>query len=39
MISIAHHLVHRTLVAVHRFHHVLEHRIEEHARALGVSVG
>ena len=37
--AVAHHLVHRALVAVHRFHHVLEHGVEERARLLGVAVG
>jgi hypothetical protein len=37
--AVAHHLVHRALVAVHRLHHSLQHRIEEFARLLGVAVG
>ena len=36
---VAHDLVDRALVAVDRFHHVLEHRIEELARLLGIAVG
>ena len=36
---VAHDLVHGALVAVHRLHHVLEHRVEELARLLGVAVG
>ena len=37
--AVAHDLVHGALVAVHRLHHALEHRIEERARLLGVAVG
>src|SRR5262249_41300132 len=37
--AIAHDLVHRPLVAVHRCHHVLHHRVEELARLLRVTVG
>ena len=36
---VAHHLVHGAFVAVHRFHHVFENRVEELARLLGVTVG
>jgi hypothetical protein len=36
---VAHHLVHRALVAVDGFHHPLEDGIEELARLLGVAVG
>ena len=36
---VAHHLVDRALVAVDRFHHVLEHRIEDLPRFLGIAVG
>ncbi len=36
---VAHHLVDRTLVAVHRLHHGLQHGIEELARVLRVPVG
>ena len=36
---VAHDLVHRALVAMDRVHHVLEHRIEELARVLGIAVG
>jgi hypothetical protein len=35
---IAHDLIHRALVAVDGFHHELEHRIEELARVLGITV-
>ena len=37
--AVAHHLVHRALVAVHGLHHALEHGVEELARLLGVAVG
>jgi len=36
---IAHHLVHRALVAVDGLHHVLEDGIEKVARVLGIAVG
>ena len=36
---VAHHLVHRALVAVDGVHHALEDGIEESARLLGVTVG
>ena len=36
---VAHHLVHRPLVAVDRLHHAFEHRIEKLPRLLGVAVG
>jgi hypothetical protein len=36
---VAHHLIDRALVAVHGFHHPLEHRVEELPRLLGVAVG
>jgi hypothetical protein len=36
---VAHDLVDGALVAMHRFHHPLEHRIEKLARFLGVAVG
>ena len=37
--AVAHHLVHGALVAVHRLHHPLEHRIEQAARLLGIPIG
>ncbi len=37
--SVAHHLVHRALVAVHSVHHVGEDRVEDLARFLGIAVG
>ena len=37
--AVAHHLVHRALVAVNGVHHQLEHGIEELAGLLGVAVG
>ena len=36
---VAHHLVHRALVAMHRVHHVREDGIENLARFLGIAVG
>ena len=36
---VAHHLVHRALVAVDGLHHPLEHGVEELARLLGIAVG
>jgi hypothetical protein len=36
--AVAHHLVHRALVVMDRFHHPLEHRIKELAGLLGVTV-
>jgi len=36
--TVAHHLVHRPLVAVHRLHHALEHRVEQLACLLGVPI-
>jgi hypothetical protein len=36
--AVTHHLVDRALVAVHRLHHSLEHRIDEPTRLLGVAV-
>ncbi len=36
---VAHHLVHRALVAVDGLHHPFEHRIEDLTRLLGVTVG
>jgi hypothetical protein len=36
---VAHHLVHRALVAVDRLHHVLEDGIEELSRLFGITVG
>jgi hypothetical protein len=36
---VAHHLVHRTLVAVDRLHHAVEHRVQELPGVLGVAVG
>jgi hypothetical protein len=36
---VAHHLVHRALVAVHGVHHVCEDRVEDLARFLGIAVG
>jgi hypothetical protein len=37
--AVAHHLVDDPLVAVHRRHHALQHRVEELPRLLGVAVG
>ena len=37
--AVAHYLVHRPLVAVDRFHHVLEHGIEELPCFLGIAIG
>ena len=37
--AVAHHLVDGALVAVHRLHHALEHRVEELARLLRIAVG
>ena len=37
--AVAHHLVDRALVAVHRLHHALEHRVEDLARLLRIAVG
>ena len=37
--AVAHDLIDCTLVAVHRFHHVLEHRIEDFPRLLRIAVG
>jgi len=37
--AVAHDLVDGALVAMHRFHHPLEHRIEKLARFLGIAVG
>ncbi len=36
---VAHDLVDGAFIAVHRFHHVLEHRIEDLSGLLGVAVG
>jgi hypothetical protein len=36
---VAHHLVHRALVAVHGLHHPLEHGVEELSRVLWITVG
>jgi hypothetical protein len=36
---VAHHLVHRALVAVHRLHHAFEHGVEDLPRLLGIAVG
>ena len=36
---VAHHLVHRALVAVDGVHHPLEDRVQEPARVLGIAVG
>jgi hypothetical protein len=36
---IAHHLVDGALVAVHRLHHPLDHRVEDLSSLLGVAVG
>jgi hypothetical protein len=36
---VAHHLVDCALVAVHRFHHVLERRVEQLPRLFGIAVG
>ena len=36
---VAHHLVDRALVAVDGLHHPLEHRVEDLARFLGITVG
>ncbi len=35
---VAHHLVHRTFVVVHRFHHMLDDRIEKFTRLLRITV-
>jgi hypothetical protein len=35
---VAHYPVHGALVAVHRFDHALEHRIEQLLRVLGIAV-
>jgi hypothetical protein len=37
--AVAHHLVHRALVAVHRFHHPVEHGVEDPAGVFRVAVG
>jgi hypothetical protein len=37
--AVTHDLVHGALVMVHGLHHVLEHRVEELARLLGIAVG
>jgi hypothetical protein len=37
--AIAHHLIHRALVAVDRLHHALQYRVEELPGLLGVAVG
>ncbi len=37
--AVTHHLVDGTLVAVNGLHHVLQHRVEQLARLLGVTVG
>jgi len=37
--AVAHHLIHRSLVAVHRLDHFLQHRIEHRAGFLGVAIG
>jgi hypothetical protein len=37
--AIAQRLVHRPLIAVHGFHHPLQHRVEHRSRFLGISVG
>ena len=37
--AVAHHLIDEAFVAVHRFHHALQHWGENFARLLGVSVG
>ena len=36
---VAHHLVHRALVAVNGFHHPLEDGVEDFARLLGIPIG
>jgi hypothetical protein len=36
---VAHNLIDRALIAVHRVHHALEHRVEQCTRFLGVPVG
>jgi hypothetical protein len=36
---VAHHLVHRALVTMDRHHHPFEHRIENLARLLGITIG
>jgi hypothetical protein len=36
--AVTHHLIHRALVAVHGFHHDLEHRIENLARFLRITL-
>jgi hypothetical protein len=37
--AVAHDLVDGAFVAMHRFHHLIEHRVEQLARLLGVAVG
>jgi hypothetical protein len=37
--AVAHHLVHRALVAVHSVHHVREDRVEDLTRVLGIAAG
>jgi hypothetical protein len=37
--AVAHHLIHRALVAVNRFHHPFENRIQEPARLVRVALG
>ena len=37
--AVAHDLVDRALVPVHRLHHPLQHRVEQGARVLGIAVG
>ena len=37
--AVAHDLVHRALVAMHRFHHPLEDRVEQPPRFLGIAIG
>ena len=36
--AVAHHLVHRALVAVHGLHHLFQHGVEETLGVLGVAV-
>ena len=37
--AVTHDLVHGALIAVHRFHHTFQHRVEELPRLLGVAIG
>jgi hypothetical protein len=37
--AVAHDLIHRPFIAVHRVHHPLQHGVEKLARLLGVAIG